>query len=154
MWQVLVSIQSAILGSQYPYFNEPGIESQWGTAQGRASCRTASNGGYERLRVATVQYAMVDQLQHPTPGFEGVIREHFRLKQHYILAQVEGWLGEARASPTPTAGHLEALEAQVKALREEFAKLPPPPPEAGGGGGDGAESGGSSGFFIYEPYPF
>ena len=25
LWQVLVSIQSAILGSEFPYFNEPGM---------------------------------------------------------------------------------------------------------------------------------
>jgi len=31
LWQVFVSIQGQILGSQYPYFNEPSIEAQWGT---------------------------------------------------------------------------------------------------------------------------
>lgn len=35
VWQVVVSIQSAILGMEFPYFNEPGIENTEGT-----SCRS------------------------------------------------------------------------------------------------------------------
>jgi hypothetical protein len=65
--------------SEYPYFNEPGYESQYGTPEGDENRRTAENGGYERLRVWTVQWAMVDQLRRPSPGFEDVIRKHFLL---------------------------------------------------------------------------
>ena len=61
--QVLVSIQSLILGSEYPYFNEPGVESQWGTEEGELQKRIHSNGGYERLRIATIQHAMIGKLQ-------------------------------------------------------------------------------------------
>lgn len=64
IWQVLVSIQSAILGSEYPFFNEPGCEEYWNTPRGDELRRTSSNGGYERLRVATVRHAIIDQLLH------------------------------------------------------------------------------------------
>lgn len=122
--QVLISIQSAILGVKYPYFNEPGVEKQRGTDAGRKGRRTATNGGYERLRVATLQWSMVDQLRNPDPGFEEFIKEHFRNKRRYILEEVcKPWLQEAKASPT--SGHFAALKAQVDALKAELDKLCP-----------------------------
>ena len=75
--QVLVSIQ-ALIFVEYPFFNEPGYESQIGTPEGDRNRRVADNGGYERLRVWTIQWAMVDQLKNPSKGFEDAIREHFR----------------------------------------------------------------------------
>ena len=67
--QVFVSIQALIL-IKYPVYNEPGVERQQGTPEGDRIQRTSQNGGYERLRVGTVQWAMVDQLQNPPKGFE------------------------------------------------------------------------------------
>ena len=37
---------------------------------------------------ATVRWAMLDPLEHPAPGFEEVVRAHFRIKRKEILAQV------------------------------------------------------------------
>jgi len=121
LWQVLVSIQSAILGSEFPYFNEPGVESQWGTAQGDLQKRVHANGGYERLRVATIQYAMIGHLRSPPHGMEELIRNHFRLKKRHILETVERWLKEAEGSDTK--GHCKALAKQVSDLRFELDKL-------------------------------
>jgi baculoviral IAP repeat-containing protein 6 len=121
LWQVLVSIQSAILGSEFPYFNEPGVEARWGTADAEVKKRTATNGGYERLRVATVQHAMVGQLKHPSPGFADVIQAHFKLKTQHVLAVCEGWLEEAKLSDT--TGHHTTLNRHVNALRAELRKL-------------------------------
>mmetsp|Transcript_33163 Transcript_33163/g.53318 ORF Transcript_33163/g.53318 Transcript_33163/m.53318 type:complete len:5108 (-) Transcript_33163:115-15438(-) len=123
LWQVLVSIQSAILGSEYPYFNEPGVESQWGTDQGDLQKRIHSNGGFERLRIATIQYAMVGQLRSPPAGFENVIQEHFRLKRRHILDFCDRWLKEAKDSDTK--GHFKSISKQVADLRIELAKLGP-----------------------------
>mmetsp|Transcript_19443 Transcript_19443/g.38096 ORF Transcript_19443/g.38096 Transcript_19443/m.38096 type:complete len:394 (-) Transcript_19443:163-1344(-) len=122
LWQVLVSIQSAILGSEFPYFNEPGVESQWGTDQGELQKRVHSNGGYERLRVATIQHAMIWQMRNPAPGFETLLQEHFRLKKHHILTTVDRWVEEAKSSDTK--GHLKSMTKLVTELREELDKLP------------------------------
>ena len=77
--------------------------------------RVHENGGYERLRVGTVQHAMVGMLREPPSGFEGPIRAHFRLKRDSILALVKGkWLEEATPTvlslaPTPTVlSHIQA----------------------------------------------
>eukprot|EP00515_Schizochytrium_aggregatum_P004286 CAMPEP_0202045222 /NCGR_PEP_ID=MMETSP0963-20130614/566_1 /ASSEMBLY_ACC=CAM_ASM_000494 /TAXON_ID=4773 /ORGANISM="Schizochytrium aggregatum, Strain ATCC28209" /LENGTH=346 /DNA_ID=CAMNT_0048609789 /DNA_START=89 /DNA_END=1129 /DNA_ORIENTATION=- len=121
LWQVLVSIQSAILGSEFPYFNEPGVESQWGTEQGELQKRIHSNGGYERLRVATIQHAMVAHLRSPPPGFEEIVRRHFRVKKRHILAMADRWLDEAKDSDTK--GHFKSLQKQASELREELDKL-------------------------------
>ena len=42
------------------------------------------------------QVAVIDALKHPPPGFEGPVREHFRLKRAYLCGVVAGWLKEAR----------------------------------------------------------
>ena len=123
-----MSIQGQILGSQYPYFNEPSIEAQWGTSQGKTSARTAKNGGYERLREATIRYAMIGQLKNRSVGFEQVIQEHFVLKGTYICTQIEGWIEEAETSPTKQ--HKKTLIKLLADLKVELAQLGDPPAEA------------------------
>jgi len=124
LWQVLVSIQSAILGSEFPYFNEPGVETQWGTEQGELQKRIHSNGGYERLRVATIQHAMLGQLRAPPSAFEDLVYNHFRLKKHHILEVVDGWVVEANTSDTKN--HFKTISKLVEELKAEFDKLPSP----------------------------
>lgn len=68
LWlQVLVSIQSLVLVPD-PYFNEPGYEQYRGTQYGDQKSLTYN----ANLYVATVQWAMLDQLQNPTPCFKEV----------------------------------------------------------------------------------
>ena len=84
--------------------------------------RVHENGGYERLRVGTVQHAMVGMLREPPSGFEAPIRAHFLLKRESILALVRGkWLAEAETSDT--MGHRAALGAHVENLAAELATL-------------------------------
>mmetsp|Transcript_19216 Transcript_19216/g.23379 ORF Transcript_19216/g.23379 Transcript_19216/m.23379 type:complete len:161 (-) Transcript_19216:1253-1735(-) len=115
IWQVLVSIQSLILGAEYPYFNEPGVEATWGTKEGELQRRVSENGGYERLRVATIKYAMCGYLELPPSGFEDITRAHFRIKRSHINSIVEKWLEEAKSSDTK--GHHDRLEQCVKKLK-------------------------------------
>jgi len=122
--QVLVSIQ-ALIFVEFPFFNEPGYESQIGTPEGDRNRRVGDNGGYERLRVWTIQWAMVDQLRNPSKGFEEAIREHFRLKRAHILRTTAKWLEEAKESDT--SGHYESLKTQRDALVVELGKLGPSP---------------------------
>jgi len=114
LWQVLISIQSAILGAEFPAYNEPGFEHQFGTEEGKRFQRTCSNGGFEYLRVATLQWAIVDQLRHPSKGFERFIRRHLWLKRHHIARVVAGWVHEATVSDTPA--HMAALVEQQEAF--------------------------------------
>eukprot|EP00948_MAST-09A_sp_MAST-9A-sp1_P001621 g1621.t1 len=120
--QLFVSIQSAILGSEFPYFNEPGVESQWGTEEGEKMKRIHHNGGYERLRIATIQWAMTDLLKNPPVGFEQAIRTHFSIKSYHIRSVVDKWLAEAKVSPT--TGHYAALNKVATKLFEELDKIP------------------------------
>jgi len=107
LYQVLVSIQSAILGSEFPHFNEPSVEALFGTPEGDLQKRIHPNGGYERLRVATIQHAMTGQLLTPPAGFEDAIRTHFRLKRDHVRRTVASWIEEAKTSDT--RGHLTAM---------------------------------------------
>lgn len=121
LWQVLVSIQSAILGSEYPYFDEPGAEREIGTDKGNIQRRIAVNGGYERLREATVKYAMTNYIINPSKGFEELIHGHFRIKRDYIRSVCFQWLEEAKLSAT--IGHYARLKHNVDELEKELVKL-------------------------------
>ena len=62
-----MSIQSLILVPE-PYFNEPGYEQSRGTAYGdQRSLAYNSN-----ISVATIQWAMINQIRNPTPCFKKV----------------------------------------------------------------------------------
>jgi hypothetical protein len=39
----------------------------------------------EVIRVATIKWAMAEQLKNPSPGFEDVIRTHFRFRLSLCL---------------------------------------------------------------------
>ncbi|VDP68935.1 unnamed protein product [Schistosoma curassoni] len=67
--QVLVSIQSLIFVRE-PYFNEPGFECTMGTPKGII----VSYKYNARIRVATVRWAMINQLKDLPIGFEEVSR--------------------------------------------------------------------------------
>ena len=62
--QVLVSIQSLILGTAEPYFNEPGYESQQGTPGGT----NASNDYNQNIRRETLRVALLPFWQLYGPG--------------------------------------------------------------------------------------
>ena len=87
--QVFISIQSLILVEQ-PYFNEPGYESQMGTQAGNQK----SNEYNEIIKMATVRWAMLEQIRNSPKGFEKIIQTHFRLKKKYIIEQTQRWITE------------------------------------------------------------
>jgi len=66
-FKVLVAIQSLILNAE-PYFNEPGYEKSRGTEAGERSSREYNAG----IQIATVEWAMLDQIRHPSPCFKDV----------------------------------------------------------------------------------
>ncbi|KNC54624.1 uncharacterized protein AMSG_01478 [Thecamonas trahens ATCC 50062] len=107
--QVLISIQSLIL-VPHPYFNEPGYERSMGTPEGdRASA------SYSRLRqVATIRYAMREQIESPPRGFETIIRAHF---------------SSSSTSSSPPSEAAE-LRRETNALRTVLASLTMPDIEA------------------------
>ena len=112
--QVCVSIQSLIF-IENPYFNEPGYEKSMNTATGKLKSRQ-----YNSIReVATVQWAMLDMLKNPPPGFEDAVRAHFFLQQKNICAQIEAWL----ELPEHRNGQLKSYYVQ---LQKELAKLKEP----------------------------
>eukprot|EP01114_Cavostelium_apophysatum_P004652 TRINITY_DN1498_c0_g2_i1.p1 TRINITY_DN1498_c0_g2~~TRINITY_DN1498_c0_g2_i1.p1 ORF type:complete len:1661 (-),score=558.77 TRINITY_DN1498_c0_g2_i1:26-5008(-) len=121
--QVLVSIQSLILVEQ-PYFNEPGYEEEMSTPYGKQ----ASAEYNEVIRLGTIRWAMTEQLRNPSPGFEEVIKAHFKIKRSIIVRQIRKWLKEAVTSKT--AGFFIKLKKAVDDLKVELQKLDPEPLDA------------------------
>jgi hypothetical protein len=84
---VFLAIQSAIMHST-PYFNEPGYQQQFGTPEG-----DRRNKEYNAvIRRGCVQWAMIDQIKNPKPGFKAITKLHFRLKKDEIKTQLDSWL--------------------------------------------------------------
>lgn len=84
---ICISIQSAILGSEMPYFNEPGYEKNYGNA---SYMKSADNYNKER-RKETINWAMIDHMNNPSPGFEKEIRYHFLHNKAAIMEQAQAW---------------------------------------------------------------
>jgi len=116
--QVLVSIQSLILVEQ-PYFNEPGYESSMGTPTGDAANRAYN----EKIKCATIRWAMIDMLENPPKGFEDVIKVHFTLRRDYIVKTLYKWLEDDKLSKT--AGHFDKLYELVQRVVLLLQKLDP-----------------------------
>lgn len=122
--QVFVSIQALIFVPE-PYFNEPGFEVTRDTAAGATAARTAPYCGWQSLRVATLQWAIADQLKHPTVGFEEVVRRHFWAKKAYISNTLcDDWMLHAIS----VGGvHQQGLQPQVARVRTALAGVKPLP---------------------------
>ena len=85
--QIFISIQSIIM-SEYVLFNEPGYENQMNSTKGEED-----NEGYSNIiRFNNIKYAMIEQIKHPTKGFEDVILTHFYLKKEKIIKEINEWI--------------------------------------------------------------
>lgn len=104
--QVLVSIQSLIFVEE-PYFNEPGYEKTMNTTEGRAACKAYN----ENIQIATIKWAMIDQIKNPNSQYKNVILEHFKLKKEDIIKTINKWLTNCNNSK-----YKPTLEVEVKNL--------------------------------------
>lgn len=117
LFQVLVSIQAQILGAKFPVYNEPGYEGVFDTSRGARFQRVCENGGYERLRVGTLRWAVADQAAHPSPGFSRLVRLHLWLKRNHIARTSLAWVRQAICE-SDTRDHVAELQrARRAALR-------------------------------------
>ena len=103
--QVLVSIQSLILIDQ-PYFNEPGYEHKMSTPEGQNISKLYNNN----IQYENIRWAMIDQLNNPPPGYEDVVKNHFKIKKNDIINVVDKW-------------NLESNEKYKSKMTEEITKL-------------------------------
>mmetsp|Transcript_20704 Transcript_20704/g.79382 ORF Transcript_20704/g.79382 Transcript_20704/m.79382 type:complete len:213 (-) Transcript_20704:188-826(-) len=110
--QVFVSIQ-ALIFVEMPYYNEPSFETLMGTPIG-----WVANKAYnDRIKPATIAYAMTDMIRRPPANFEEVVRKHFTLKREEILKQVAKWEKDQRHKK-------KAMRAAAADLRLALAELP------------------------------
>jgi ubiquitin-protein ligase len=117
LWRVLVSVQGMILVAD-PYFNEPGVEAVRGTPEGDA----ASARYNARLSLNVVRHAMNGMLDAPPPGFEEVVKEHFRLVGRSAL-EAAAKAAEEAARGSADAALAAQLRAEVEGLRGRLVKL-------------------------------
>eukprot|EP00755_Sulcionema_specki_P029313 Sspe_Gene.17798::Locus_6354_Transcript_8_10_Confidence_0.235_Length_3315::g.17798::m.17798 len=90
VYQIGTSIQSMILVPD-PYFNEPGNEGHRHTEEG-IKWSTDYNEG---LRLATMRYAMTDNIRNPPEGCEEVVKTYYKSLGPAVLACAHKWVKEA-----------------------------------------------------------
>jgi hypothetical protein len=74
--------------SDLVYFNEPGLEKQINTTDGKHK-----NVGYSNIvKYGNIIHAMQKQIQNPPKEFEEIILRHFYLKRTQIMKEVNSWL--------------------------------------------------------------
>lgn len=92
--QILMSILAQIFVAD-PFFSEGfGHENMRNTEEGILGSKRYNNS----LRLATLRYAIIDQLKHPPRGFEEVAKRHFSLCRKRLLAQAKSWTMDAEGS--------------------------------------------------------
>lgn len=89
--QVLVSIQSLIFVDD-PYYNEPGYERDMNTEKGKLR----SFDYNEKIRKATIDWAINDMIENNTSCFSDVIDNHFKFKKNEISETVRNWYNESK----------------------------------------------------------
>mmetsp|Transcript_5781 Transcript_5781/g.16229 ORF Transcript_5781/g.16229 Transcript_5781/m.16229 type:complete len:994 (+) Transcript_5781:105-3086(+) len=133
--QVLVSIQSLIFVPD-PFYNEPGYEKNMGKADGQRQ----SEAYNRNIRLATLQHAILGQLQKPPKEFAEVMRAHMRLRRPKVLALCEQWLaasaageaaaGEGAAAPprlvsmgSSAQSAIQRMQTAVDAIKAKLEQL-------------------------------
>lgn len=74
------------------------------------------------LLLATLRFAINEKLQKPPPGFEEVVRRHFRLQAHRILANCARALEEAKFAGMDQL-FMEGLHREINLLRSNLSQL-------------------------------
>jgi len=110
MSQALISIQGLVMVAE-PYYLEPSYEAQRGTQEGDSACAAYN----EQLQYNTIRYAMIEQIQNPSKGFEEAIHKHFYLLKDEIMKMVKGWYNAAKDKPK--------MLKVIKQLSEELTNL-------------------------------
>ena len=118
--------QSQILGVSDPYFNEGN-----GVPEMMRDTKAGQEGSFEynnRVRLATIRYAMIAPLRAAPDGFTEIVLRHFSLCRKRILPQARRWVLEARGSALEP--HFERSYAELLFLLGEdrlqiYNSLPP-----------------------------
>ena len=110
--QVLVSIQSLILGVDEPLFNEPGYEKSKGTA----SMSHTSAEYNKSLRESTIRYALLPYLNPASlqlSPFRHVIEEYFQRRHTAIRSQAAKWVRELEVQESSSSGSRPAFRTNI-----------------------------------------
>jgi len=111
--QVVVSIQSLVMGIQHPYYNEPGYGGHGESVLGPDHSSEVIS--YTRnIQVQNIRWAIIDSIQNPPKGFEKVVRKHFYLQKDAILAEAQGWASTNVQITTELLGQLKAALGTLK----------------------------------------
>lgn len=90
--QVVLSIQTLILGDHTIFMHHPVMQQHQGTNHGVETDEAFSNV----IRVANINYGMLNQLSTLPQGFEQVVKLHFSLKKDIILRTIKDWENNAK----------------------------------------------------------
>ncbi|GAA6007783.1 uncharacterized protein JCM10292_005433 [Rhodotorula paludigena] len=120
--QVLLSICSMILGTNYPFYNEPGFGAPRDDDRNKTYNKNCS--------LATTRWAMLDWIQgdkFKDSIWADVIASHFLLRRDNVLSTISGWAAQdARMSSWTPSLNATAGTASLEPYRYGAYKYVPP----------------------------
>lgn len=108
-----MSVQAMVFVSD-PYFNEPNVEQMRNQTEGI----NASKSLNAVLSINTIQWAMIDVLKNPKPGFEDAIKAHFLALRPTILQNCQKWLKDTDGSGEQEQLNRERMAVVILELSE------------------------------------
>ena len=108
-----------VFGAKHPYYMEPSYGGWEGTALKKKKHIRKVWEYDEEIIYHNVKYAMIQTLKKPYPGFEDVIKTHFKIKGQVILKTVKKWMKHKKLSQK----FKNKMEAVYKELEIEIKKL-------------------------------
>lgn len=115
---MLVSVQAMVFVSD-PYFNEPNVEQMRNQAEGISASKSLNSV----LSINTIQWAMIDVLKNPKPGFEAAITAHFLALRPTILRNCQSWLQDIDGSGEQGQLNKERMAGVILELNELLLAL-------------------------------
>jgi len=118
--QVMVSLQSLVMGVEHPYYNEPG---HGGHGESFVSDNHSSEAlDYTRnIEFQNVRFGIIDAIRNPPLAFKEVVHKHFFLQKDAVIKQAKEWA--KIPSSRITEGLILELETELGRLKDSDAKL-------------------------------
>merc|ERR1712173_575405 len=89
VYQVISTLLLMVFGAEHPYYMEPSYGGWEGTVQGRTEHERRVVDYDEEVIYHNCKYAMLETMKAPYPGFEEVIKAHFKTKMKPVVEEIK-----------------------------------------------------------------
>merc|ERR1712087_285645 len=119
VYQLLSTLLLMVFGAEHPYYMEPSYGGWEGTAYSIKKHDKKVIQYDEEVLYHTAKSTMLEIIRKPYPGFEDIIKTHFKLKSRQIRKHME----ETLNSETYSASFKKKITPIYESIRQELDKM-------------------------------